>query len=116
MNRRSFAVLTVLLGLLVGWLGNVLFYNKLIGLSVPLFTLIFLGAIFIAGRALHFPWRRSLLRNLWPVIPLVFFAGMVAVRADSQIIGLDILAALSLAGLTLHYLPMEYPLDTEPLE
>src|SRR5262249_4043109 len=110
MNRRAFAVITVLLGLLVGWLGNVFFYGKLIGLSVPLFTLVILVALAVAGRAIHFHWHW---RNLWPVIPLVFFAAMVAVRADPLMIGLDMMAVLALGGLVLHYLPLAQPLDKD---
>jgi hypothetical protein len=52
-------------------------------------------------------------RNLWPLIPLLFFAIIVAVRADWQIITLDVMAVLVLGALVLHYLPLERSLDED---
>ena len=45
---------------------------------------------------------------------MIFFAGMVAVRADGGIVTLDALAVLALSGLALHYFPLEarFDLDT----
>ena len=101
-ERRTFAALTVGVGLLVGLLGNVLFYGKIIGLSFPLLSFI----LMIALLALSIPAHPSpRLRNLWLLLPLAFFAVMVAVREDSTIFW-DMLAVLALGALTLHYLPM----------
>ncbi len=111
MERRTFAVLTVVVGLLVGFLGNLVFYGKVIGLSFPIFTLALVAALL----ALSIPARQALrLRRLWPLAPLAFFAVMVTVRAD-DVVGLNVLAVLGLGALTLYYLPRERALDEESL-
>jgi hypothetical protein len=99
------------MGLLVGFLGNIVFYGKTIGLSFPIFTLALVAALL----ALSIPARQPLrLRQLWLLAPLAFFAAMVAVRAD-DVMGLNVLAVLGLGALTLHYLPRERALDEESL-
>src|SRR5688572_27826533 len=99
MQRRSFAVLAVGMGLLIGALATLFFYGKQFGLSVPLFVLICSAALIglskPAGRAVN-------RRNLWPLLPILFFAVMVAVRDDWMIIWLDFAAILALGTLLLH--------------
>ena len=112
MPRKTLAVWIVLLGLALGVLGNLLFYQKALGISFPLFIFITVLVTLAATRPAQTPVRW---RNLWPLIPVLFFAGMVAVRDDSSIIGLNIMAVLALGGLTLHYLPLTKPLDEAPL-
>lgn len=112
MPRKTLAVWIVMLGLALGVLGNLLFYQKALGISFPLFILTAVLVTLAAARPAQTPikWR-----NLWPLIPLLFFAGMVAVRADSGMAALNIMAALALGGLTLHYLPLAHPLDEASL-
>ncbi|MBC6936633.1 MAG: DUF4173 domain-containing protein [Chloroflexi bacterium] len=111
MERRTFAIWAVGIGLVLGILGNVFFYGRVIGLSFPLFTVLSVIAV-LAARPAKQPLSR---RNLWPLIPLLFFAAMVAVRADGLINLLNILAVLSLGGLTLFYLPLARALDEDSL-
>src|SRR5690606_31024088 len=110
MDRRAFAALAVAVGLLVGFLGSVFFYDQQIGLSFPLFmslvTAVILAMSCPAGRRLN-------RRNLWPLIPLLFFAAMVSARDDWMVRMLNVMAVLSLGALTLHYLIVEQPLDED---
>lgn len=112
MPRKTLAIWIILLGMALGLLGNLLFYQKTLGISFPLFIFTAVLVTLAATRPAQTPvkWR-----NLWPVIPLLFFAGMVAVRDEGAIIGLNIMAVLALGGLTLHYLPLNKPLDEAPL-
>jgi hypothetical protein len=113
MDRRLFALASVVLGLALGIAGDLLFYQKWLGISFPLFVALALAALFglarLAGSA-------SSRRNLWPVVPLGFFALMVAVRADASITLLNIGAVLWLAALILYYRPLPDPLDDETLD
>ncbi|MBN1284616.1 MAG: DUF4173 domain-containing protein [Anaerolineae bacterium] len=103
MTRQQIAIRFVLIGLLVGLVGNILFYGKVIGLSFPLFILILvaaaLGIYLWAGHSLH-------LRNLWPLVPILFFAAMVAVHAAPTLTLWNVAAVTVLGLLTLHYLPV----------
>ena len=112
MERRAFAVVTVGTGIMMGLLGNILFYNRMIGISFPFYILLAAVLVLIlarpAGQPIH--WR-----NLWLLIPLAFFAGMVAVRADELITALNITAVLTLGAVGLYYLPLRHNLDTEPV-
>jgi hypothetical protein len=99
-------------GTLLGLLGNVLFYGQRVGLSFPLFVLAIIGVVLASSK----PARRvPRVRNLWLLLPLGFFAFMIAIRADENILFLDVLAVMALGGLTLHYLPLDDFIDTEPL-
>jgi hypothetical protein len=113
MERRSFALLAVGVGLLVGLLGNIFFYNRLIGLSFPIFITIVVIVILALARPAGRVLNR---RNLWPLLPLLFFAAMVAVRADWMVLLLNLAAVLTLGALGLHYLVLERSLDEDPLE
>lgn len=113
MARKTLAVWIVLLGLSLGLLSSVLFYQKAVGLSFPLFIITAVVVTLAASRPAQtlVNWR-----NLWPLVPLIFFAGMVAIRTDALGIFLNISAALALGGLALHYLPVRHALDEAPLE
>jgi hypothetical protein len=112
MDRKAFAVYTLLIGAGLGLLGNILFYGKVIGLSFPLFVgisaIVVLISSKITGQAVQ-------LRNLWPLLPMMFFAAMVAVHADELITGLNIAAAVCLGALALYYLPLKRHLDEDTL-
>lgn len=112
MDKRTFAVIAVVAGLALGLMGNILFYGRLIGLSFPLYIL--LAVIILL--ALTRPGRIQVqTRNLWPLLPLGFFAAMVAIRADELLIFLNIGAVLALGALALYYLPLSRPLDEDSL-
>lgn len=99
MKHFNNAALTLISALVLGLCFEALFYGEMLGLSVPLFALLFLGALFFLGRR----WGTSpRWRNLWPLIPLLFFAGMIAVRANPFLTALNVLACLALVGLILH--------------
>jgi hypothetical protein len=107
MDRKAFAVYTLLIGAGLGLLGNILFYGKVIGLSFPLFVgisaIVVLISSKITGQAVQ-------LRNLWPLLPMMFFAAMVAVHADELIIG-QTLRRQCLGALALCHLPLKRHLD-----
>lgn len=100
MDKRFYAVVTILLGIVMGLIGNLFFNQKWLGLSFPLFILIALAVLF---GFTHFAKSPPTRRNLWLVVPLLFFAVMVAVRSDATISVLNILAVFWLGGLMLHY-------------
>ncbi len=110
MDRKIFAVYTLLIGGLIGVVGDLLFYNKLPGLSFPLFLLLVIVVVLASGGLLR-QWLRW--RNLWVLIPALFFAAMIAVRAESTISGLNLLAAAGLCALGLHYLPLTEYIDLD---
>jgi hypothetical protein len=90
-------VLSLALGL--GIWASALFVKQPLGLSAPLFALTVLVALF--GLA---AWERvqPAWRNVWLAAPLLYFAGMVAVRAAGFVTFLNLCAALVLAGLLAH--------------
>lgn len=91
----------LLTGLIAGFLFNVLFYGKLPGISVLLFTCLLLAGV---AAALH--WTKTPLTraNLWLVAALLFFSTMVAVRANGFLIALNLMAVLVMLSLTALYL------------
>ena len=110
MDRHGFAVWAVLVGLLVGLVGDVFFFGKLVGLSVPLFALVMAGAVLLSLGLMGQPLRW---RNAWPLLPLGFFALMVAVLDSLSLVLTNILAVLLLGALAIHYLTAERDLDRE---
>jgi hypothetical protein len=113
MPRKTLALWLVLIGLGLGVLGNLFFYQKELGLSFLLFVGVVVLVVLAASRPAQTPVNR---RNLWPIIPLLIFAGMVAVHTAPSLMALNIAAALTLGALGLHYLPLDRPLDEAPLE
>lgn len=112
MERRQFAVLAVLAGLGLGMLGNLLFYNRQIGLSFPLFIVVVVVLLLVLARAAGVALRP---RSLWPLLPGTFFALMVAFRADPLMTALNVGMVLTLGALILHYLPLDQRLDESSL-
>lgn len=108
MDRRLIAVWVLFLGAALGLLGSFFFVNQAAGLSFPLFITLSVVVTLAAARATGVSINR---RNLWPLLPLLFFAAMVAVRADSLMITLNVLAVLALGGLGLHYLTARESVD-----
>src|SRR5689334_21862254 len=112
MERRSFSVVTVGTGLMMGLLGNIFFFDRTIGISFPIYILLAVALVLVLARPAGQTVHR---RNLWLLIPLAFFAVMVAIRADELITALNIVAVLTLGAVGLSYLPVARTLDTEPL-
>lgn len=112
MNRRGYALVSVALGIGLGITGDLLFYRKPLGISVPLFVAALLAALFLFARIAQ---SRTRIRNSWVVVPLIFFAVMIAVRADPRLTLLNLLAALWMLALLLYYRPIYTPIDQETL-
>ena len=88
-------------GLVLGWLFDLLFYGKLPGISLLIFSLALLAAL---GLALRSEGARALRANLWLPVLLLFFAAMGFVRANGFLTFLNICAMLMLASLLAIYL------------
>jgi hypothetical protein len=92
--------LTLLVALILGFAWDQLFYGRVLGLSVLLFVGLTIAALFGLG------WRlgvRPISRNLWLLLPLLFCAAMVFVRANSYVTFLNVVACLGLLGLLAHF-------------
>lgn len=78
----------IIFSLFVGWLSDFLFYNKPLGLSF----LIFIGVFSVGLWTLAQLENQSLHRkNLWLMIPMLFCATMVMLRANSTLTLLNVL-------------------------
>jgi len=115
MTRASFSAWTLLVGLVIGTIGSALLYNTtFIGAGYPimvgLLTAALLGSCVVAARPLN-P------RNLWLFIPVLFFAGMLAVRTDGWLTFYNVALSLVLAALAVHHMTGKLPFDlTSALE
>ena len=87
----------VIVGAGIGLVGQLLLYGVGVGINAPILVVLLLGA----GWVLRRPLRRPMLRDLWLAPASVVFAGFAAVRADPNLVGLDLLTALVLAGAAL---------------
>lgn len=112
MDAKKAAFWYVIVGAGVGVIGSLLFYGQPLGLSFALFISVIIAAVLYTARVTGSPVNR---RNLWPLLPALGFALMVAVRADPTITLLNITAALLLGALALAYLTVPDALDTAPL-
>lgn len=90
----------LLAGLALGLCADLLFHGRAPGVSVPLFVVLVLGALFVLGRQAGVPPAR---RNLWLALPLLFFAAMVAVRANPFLTFLNLAAVLALLAFVAHF-------------
>lgn len=86
----------VLAGLLLGLVFDRLVVTQPLGISFPLFV-----ALVVLALALTMKWEaaRPLRANLWVFAPLLFFAAMVAIRANEFVTFLNVSAVLLLLGL-----------------
>lgn len=87
-------------GLALGMAFDVLFYGKMLGVSVPLFVGCVVGALLWLGSEEDVSPR---MRNLWLVLPLFFFASMVYFRAEGFLTFLNICAVLGLLFLLAYF-------------
>ncbi len=79
---------------------DLLFHYTPLGINVPLFTLLLMGTLLLLAR--H-EGIRPMRGTLWLFAPLLFFAAMVAVRANPFLTFLNIGACLLLLGLITHF-------------
>ncbi len=86
--------------LLMGWYVDWLFYGKPIGISLIVFALVAVGVVVWNGRVQNLQPMR---RNLWLIVPLVFFAGMAFLRANPLLTTLNVLAVISLLTYLVFY-------------
>ncbi len=80
-------------GLVLGWSVDLLFYGKPVGVSLLLFALAVLAALWQIGRG---EGVTAVRRNLWLSIPLLFFAGMAMLRANEFLTAMNVLAVLAI--------------------
>ncbi|HVQ44071.1 MAG TPA: DUF4173 domain-containing protein [Candidatus Saccharimonadia bacterium] len=88
-QTTALAGVSLALGLLFDWL----FYGKIPGISVVIYVVAIMGGLFALAAYLG---RRLPAPALWLLLPLGFFAAMVAVRASHLLALLNILASLAL--------------------
>lgn len=89
-----------LAALALGYSADLLFYGKSLGISLLLFVLLFVGALIYLGRSAGISFARG---NRWLLAPLLFFAGMAAVRANPFLTVLNVLAVMALLSYLLVY-------------
>lgn len=87
---KAFSLLSISLGLAV--IFNFLFFEKIIGISVFIFTVILLGMVFFFRQQEELDVKNS----RWLVFLIAFFALMPAIRANEFLTFLNICALLSL--------------------
>ncbi|MDX2163495.1 MAG: DUF4173 domain-containing protein [bacterium] len=115
MSRPVFIGITMLIALIVGVIGDLLFNltpSTRLGINAPLYVLTLVLSVFIAARIAKVRVNR---RNLWIVVPLLFFAFMLAIRTDASLSLLNMLAVIALGGFGLVYLFAPYAIDDEPI-
>lgn len=87
-------------GLALGMLFDLLFFGKMLGISVPLFVASAVGVLFWLGREEDV---RPRLRNLWLLLPLLFFASMVFFRANEFLTFMNVVAVVCLLALLAYF-------------
>jgi Domain of unknown function (DUF4173) len=96
--KPALTILVIAFGL--GWLADLLFYNKSFGINFPLFTgLLTLALIGVSLREKGVLARR----NLWLLVPLGFFATMVFVRANALLTTINMLMVIVVFSLLLYF-------------
>jgi hypothetical protein len=95
---KALHVILLSLGLAVVF--NFLFFDKLIGLSILIFTVVLLGAMFLLGKGQNFSFQKS----GWLILLILFFALMPAIHANEPLTFFNICAMLGLLILLAHEL------------
>lgn len=85
---------------LLGWSFDLFFYGKALGISLLLFVLLALAVLIYLGRSKAI---RPKFQNLWLLLPLLFCAGMVAVRTNPFLTFLNVVATLFLMEFAVHF-------------
>lgn len=105
-SNLKYPLLIVAVGLLVGLIGDLSFYDSPFGISIPLFA----AAVLIALLGLAAIEDTKVTRaNLWLTVPLLFLSAMSAVRAAPFLRFLNISGALLLLILLANQL-LDHPL------
>jgi hypothetical protein len=86
--------------LAIGGFVDVLFYGKALGISLLVFAAMVVVAIFVLGRL---EGVRPAWRNLWLVVPLLYFAWMVAVRENGVLTSANVAAVFVLLALMVYF-------------
>lgn len=106
MDKRTFAAWAIGLGLLVGAIGAYIFYGpQNMGLNFPLYTAVVAVVFFFLARKVNLPLRAG---TIWLLIPLFFFAIMIAIRAEALLTLLNFTFLFLIGGLLAHYLPQRH--------
>lgn len=92
--RIGISAYVLWVGLFLGYCTDLFFYNQELGISVPIFTLLLLGALFALSRrqGVQIAYRNVVLL----VPPILFFSAMVFVRANATLTLLNIVAVVVL--------------------
>jgi hypothetical protein len=94
-NARNVGV-----GIVLGVVGAILGYGRLPALGFTVYVVLLIGALFTTARWQHTPAMR---RNLPILIPLLFFALMLAVRSEETLIFFNFVAGTFAALLLIYY-------------
>ncbi|MEM7113617.1 MAG: DUF4173 domain-containing protein [Chloroflexota bacterium] len=79
------------LSLALGWTADLLFYGQQLGVSVVIFVGLLLVTGWINGR-----FANIRPQNRWLIVPLLFFASMIFIRANEFLTFFNVLATLAL--------------------
>lgn len=112
MNRQKIALVMLMVSIGMGIIGSMFFYQTREGINFPLYIALMTLFIAFTANRVQKPINR---RNLWIVIPILFFAGMVALRASDVLVSLNIITSLCLGTLYIRYLTSSDALDTASL-
>lgn len=99
-------ILVLPICLILGWLSDLLFWGKPVGISFPIFVfLLLVGGFWMARRAGLKPSRTT----LWLLVPILFLASVSALRAEPFTIFTTRLVTVLLLGLfSLSFLSAEW--------
>jgi hypothetical protein len=92
-SHLKFPAYVIVVGLIIGFVGDLMLYNQPLGISIPILALLLviglLGLAVVEGTALV--WA-----NLWLIAPTLALAGFSAVRAEPMLRFMNIAGALML--------------------
>jgi hypothetical protein len=91
-TRNVFTIIA--LAVLLAVIFDYLFFGKVIGLSVLVFTVLLVGALFWLCNKFKYNYKSS----LWLIVPIIFFAIMPSIRAN---LFLNLLNLIAIMGLLL---------------
>lgn len=110
--RQTLAIPLILSSLIMGLVGNFIFYGQDLGLSVLIFVSAFILITLLWS--VRFSGLPSL-RKLWIIIPILFFASMIVIRANNYLLFFNSIAILGLSALFLYYLHHEREIDNSAM-
>jgi hypothetical protein len=100
MPRVNSPTHVLIAALTLGWFADLLFYGKDLGISAIIFVLLVLATLYLLSRQEDV---RPARRNLWLMLPTLFFAGMVSLHANIFLSALNVLAVITLLGLVAYF-------------